>query len=173
MSKKRADRIWLGISIFSFLWLAISFLLMPLETEIPTQRLSPYSFAAGVMFWTGVIAGTVTQCILAHRTKARYKAQYYKTEQPPRRVGIFSFFQNRYAIAADVIALLSLAGFITTMIVTRGTGYSCYVCLSLFVFSFSMHCILNGKVFYSVTNRNKPVQSNKKDRVNVSRKRKG
>lgn len=169
MSRKQVDTIWLGLSIFFFLMFSVSFLLMPLGSETPTENISAYTMVAGLMFWISIIMGIVTQCVLAHRRRSWYVIHRIRKVSATQKVGLISFFKNSYAIVADVVTILSLIGLVIAMIATQGTGYICYVLVSLFVFSFSMHCILNGKVFYHIINQNKMLQAIEKERANSSK----
>lgn len=169
MSRKSVDTIWLGLSIFFFLMFAVSFLLMPLGSETPTENISAYTMVAGLVFWISIIMGIVTQCVLAHRRRSWYVIHRIRKVRATQKVGLISFFKNSYAIVADVVTILSLIGLVIAMIATQGTGYVCYVLVSLFVFSFSMHCILNGKVFYHIINQNKMLQAIEKERANSSK----
>lgn len=169
MSRKQVDTIWLGLSIFFFLMFSVSFLLMPLGSETPTENISAYTMVAGLMFWISIIMGIVTQCVLAHRRRSWYVIHRIRKVRTTQKVGLISFFKNSYAIVADVVTILSLIGLVIAMIATQGTGYVCYVLVSLFVFSFSMHCILNGKVFYHIINQNKMLQAIEKERANSSK----
>lgn len=169
MNRKQVDSIWMGISILFFLLLAISFLLMPLGGESPTDNISVYTLIAGLVFWISIIMGIVTQCVLSHRRKTWYVIHRIRKVRSTQKVGLISFFKNAYAVVADVAMIASLIGLIFAMIVTKGTGYICYVLVSLFVFSFSMHCILNGKIYYHVINQNKMLQAIEKERANSSK----
>lgn len=169
MSRKQVDLIWLGLSIFFFLMLSVSFLLMPLGSEIPNESLSPYTLVAGLMFWTSMVMGIVTQCVLANRRRGWYTIHRIRKARSTQKIGLISFFKNFYAIISDVVATISLAGLVISMVVTQGTGYVCYVFVSLFVFSFSMHCILNGKVFYYIINQDKMLHTIEKERANSSK----
>ena len=155
MSRKQVDTIWLGLSIFFFLMFAVSFLLMPLGSETPTESISVYTMVAGLMFWISIIMEIVTQCVLAHRRRSWYVIHRIRKVRATQKIGLVSFFKNSYATIADVVTILSLIGLVIAMIATQGTGYICYVLVSLLVFSFSMHCILNGKVFCHIINQNK------------------
>lgn len=169
MSRKQVDTIWLGLSIFFFLMFSVSFLLMPLGSETPTENISAYTMVAGLMFWISIIMGIVTQCVLAHRRRSWYVIHRIRKVRATQKFGVISFFKNSYATVADAVTILSLIGLVIAMIATQGTGYICYVLVSLFVFSFSMHCILNGKVFYHIINQNKMLQAIEKERANSSK----
>lgn len=168
MKRKKVDIIWLCSSIFSFLVLAVSFLLMPLESESPSDRLSIYSLVVGIVFWLSLMTGIVTQCVLAYRRRVWYGFHRIRRSRATQRIGLISFFKNPYAIVADIIGIVSLIGLIVAAIVTQGTGYICYVFVSLFVFFFSMHCVLNGKIFYYIINQRKILDATEKEREKVS-----
>lgn len=169
MSRKQVDLIWLGLSIFFFLMLSVSFLLMPLGSETSTESISPYTLVAGLMFWISIIMGIATQCVLASRRKSWYTIHRIRKARAPQKIGLISFFKNFYAIIADIVAFVSLIGLVISMVATQGTGYICYVFVSLFILSFSMHCILNGKVYYHVINQEKMLQAIEKERANSSK----
>lgn len=155
MSKQKTEYILFGVSVLSFLMLAVSFLLMPIESETTQDKISVIALIAGVMFWVSIFIGLATQVILSVRRKKWYSANRIKADKKEQKTGLISFFRNKYAIIADIASAISLIGLVVAMIVTHSTGYICYVFVSAFIFSFSMHCILNGKVFYFVTNQNK------------------
>lgn len=169
MNRKKTDVIWLALSIFFFTALAVSFLLMPLGGDRLTDSISGYALAAGVMFWISVIMGIVTQCVLSYRRKAWYGIHHIRKGRTSHKIGVISFFKNVPAIVADIVAALSLIGLVIVMVVTNGTGYICYISVSLFVLSFSMHCIFNGKIYHYVVNQNKILQAVEKERANSSK----
>lgn len=155
MSKQKTDYMLFGVSVLSFLMLAVSFLLMPIESENTQDKISATALVAGVMFWVSIVIGVATQVVLSARRKKWYSENRIKTDKKEQKIGLISFFKNIYSIIADIASAISLIGLVVAMIVTHSTGYICYVFVSAFIFSFSMHCILNGKVFYFVTNQNK------------------
>lgn len=155
MSRKKVDCIWLGLLIFSFFMLSVSFLLMPLGDTAFVNGISVYALAAGIIFWVSIIIAIVAQSVLAGRRRAWYRTHQGEKQKIKQSIGVWSFFQNAYASIVDIAAILSLIGLIVAMFVTKGTGYICYVLVALFVFSFSMHCVLNGKVAFYVMNQEK------------------
>ncbi len=155
MKTQKKDHIWLAVSIISFLLLSISFLLMPIESKSTTESISVISLISGVLFWLSIICGIVTQVALSNRSKVWLASNKIRRNNIKRRLGIVSFFQNRFAVVADITMIIGLVGLIISVLMTNGIGYACYIFLALFVFSFSMHCILNGKTFYVITNKGK------------------
>lgn len=152
MIRKQTDNILMLISILFFLMFSISFLLMPLGEETSNGKISVYTLVVGLMFWISIIMAIVIQCILSYRMKKRVMIHSTEKEILEQKIGLVSFFKNIYAIVADVIMIVSLIGLIIAMISTQGLGYVCYIFISLLVFFFSMHCILNGKVFCYIIN---------------------
>ncbi len=161
MRRKQVDLIWLVGSIVSFLLLAISFLLMSIESGNTSDSISVITIVSGAIFWVSIILGIVTQCVLTNRRKKWYAENRVSQSEIKQRIGLISFFKSKYAAVADIITAISLIGFIIAVFVTQGTGVVCYVFLAVFVFSFSLHCILNGKNFYYVLNQERLLSSNK------------
>ncbi len=165
---KRSEYILFAISILLFTGLSASFSLMPIDGKEAVNGISVYTFAAGIMFWSCLVGTAIVQCVLSHKRKAWYAENRIRRSRVKRRPGIISFFENPGAVCADIAAVLNLAGFVAALILTKGTGYICYILLSLFVLSFCMHCTLNGKIFYYITNKEKIFGEMKKERAKSS-----
>ena len=147
MSSVKKEIVILTISIISYFLLAASFLFMPLENE-------QLQIMAGVMFWLFLILGMVSQVLLVILFRqACSKNKEWRIQK--QRVGIFTIGKNKLSVVADIVLLISAVTFVVLMIFTRGTGYISYIVLTILVFSFSMHCVLNGKVYYYICERAK------------------
>ena len=147
MKNTKTEAILLGASILCFLVMSLMFLLMPLEEE---------TFVTGIVFWAGLLGGSVLQVIVNALRKAFFKRNdiSYKNAKKSR-AGILRIFSNRLAMIADITCGVALLATVVSMIVTRGYGYICYVFISLTVFSFALHCIFNGKNFDFILNKSK------------------
>lgn len=148
MKYEKTNKIVLIISIICFFLFGVSFLLMPIDSENNIGEMTFFSYLSGVMFWVSLIGGIATQIYLGRKNKREIK----KNKNISKKAGVICVFSNIYAMIADIAAVVSLIGFVISMIVTDSTGYICYVFIGLFVFSFSLHCICNGKVFKYITN---------------------
>lgn len=147
MRQNKTDRLLLGISIGGFTVLAISFMLMPVEGV---------GFLPGILFWAGLLTGVVLQIVLETRRNSLFAKYNVKRETMQKaRNGLLSFKSNSLAAVADAFLIISVVATILAFILTKGTGYLCYVCLSALVLSFCMHCILNGRIYVFVKNQNK------------------
>lgn len=63
------------------------------------------------------------------------------------RPGIFNVLTSIEASVFDVLSLASLIAFIVASIVCSEHKFALSVSAALFVFTFQMHCILNGKIY--------------------------
>lgn len=148
MKNKVNGRRLLILSMAFFLLFGISFLLMPLgggsRTGLEETGPSAMTLLSGGLFWASLLGGIVTQVMAAAQWRAWRKKN---SRTASRGIGIFSFFRNKFAMAADITVPVSLIALIIAMKLTNGAGYICFVLIGLLTFSFSMHCICNGKVF--------------------------
>ena len=151
MKRKKTDELLLILSVFCFLLLGLTFILMPIDSDATEAETSVITLVTGVLFWFSLVMGLVTQVILSVRRKKNLSVN----RKDGLKIGFISFFKNIYATIADIGMVCSLIGLVITMIVTQSTGFLCYVFAGIFVFLFCMHCILNGKVFYYISHSNK------------------
>lgn len=143
----------LHISIVGFLLMSLTFLLMPLNDTPPEEGINFFKIIVGLMFWLFLIVGVVTQIILLKKFKKHEK------KKGKRRIGLLSFLQNREAAIFDLLCFIGLIAVAYISIFTDGTMYFAYVSMTVFVFSFCMHCILNGKIYNTL--KKKPTQNPK------------
>lgn len=155
MRRRKKDIILLCVSICSFFVMALSILIMPIETDNIEPR--TLNIIIGSMFWGFLIIGVTIQIILAQRRKSWIRKNHLRRNRSflNSKVGIISFAQNLFGCIADVTLGLSLIVLIVALVLTNSAGYACYISLSIFVIAFCLHCILNGKIFYYVQNQDK------------------
>lgn len=151
MKQRTMDRVLLGISIGSFLLMSASFLWMPLDTA---------SFIPGLLFWFGLILGVSLQIVLEVRRRAFFASYEVKREeiQKPRN-GLLTFGANQAAVIADDVMILSVIAAVLAFIITKGHGFVCYVFIATTTFSFCLHCILNGRIYFHAINQLKVRQT--------------
>lgn len=165
MKQNKTDRLLLGISVGGFALLSVSFVLMPVEV---------LGAVPGLLFWAGLIVGVVLQFVLEARRNSLFAKYRVKRETMQKaRNGLLSFGSNPPAMAADISLAVSAVATILAFAITKGTGYLCYVCLSFLVFSFCMHCILNGRIYIFVKNNNKVRQALELKKANSMEKGEG
>ena len=125
-------------SIFMFLF-SISFLIMPLASGLSLNGDNFLLTMTALWFWLSAILAGIT-FLLAN------KKGMTATSSIQSRPGIFCFFKNPWAKLADSGFGVSLSGFILVTI-AASNSYLPYILVSLSVFTFLMHCVLNGKNF--------------------------
>ena len=150
MKRKKVDIIWLIISVACFLLVSISILLMPIVSTTNPETLGIMRYVPGLMFWIFLAGGIITQIVLAVRRRKWFTLSG-KDPKTGERIGLISFFACPLAGFFDVIAAVSLVCFAVSIFISG--GYLALVFMAVLVFSFSMHCILNGKIYYHILSR--------------------
>lgn len=165
MKQRQTDCILLGISLSGFLLMSISFVLMPIEAM---------NIVPGLLFWCGLAIGGALQIVLEIRRRAffaSYKVKREKMQKP--RNGLLSFGSNRAAVIVDRIMVLSLIATILAFIFTKGYGFVCYILIATTIFSFCLHCILNGRIYFHAKNQIKVRQVLEQKKANSTDKGEG
>ena len=120
--------------------LSISILMMPISSDIKEASLIPL-IITGILFWFGLV-GTIWMAIninLSRRASTEFKEMYPNI----RKFGLIHFFQNKPAIIADVALFVSLLMFILVKLFSDNNILQ-FIAIALIVFTFGMHCMLNG-----------------------------
>lgn len=147
MKRQKTDRLLLTVSLTGYLIMSVSFLLMPVE------RLGKLP---GILFWISLALGAAMQMLLAARRRSFF-AQYGVTPKKMQKKhnGLMSFFSNPHAKLVDKLLPVGLIGTVLAFVLTRGTGYICYILIAVTVYLLCLHCILNGRIYVHVQNQNK------------------
>lgn len=159
MKTYQKDRLWLCLWVLCYLLLSASILLMAMD--IPST--SVFRWVPGGSFWISLLGGSAVQIVLTCRRRRWYHSGAARKGRFSRGIGMLMFFKNRYAAVADVTAMISLCALVISLWITRGYGFASYLCMAVFVFAFSMHSILNGKIFYYVMHRDAPSRKETKE----------
>lgn len=125
---------------------SLSVFLMPWGMKMAESTML-VTYISGVMFWIGLI-GTIAMA--GYITYSRRKSIGFQDRYPQlKQLGIIHFFQNMPALICDILMFLSVIGFAVMRIWFGKTIYP-FVFLSLLIFSFGMHCMLNGSNYIYV-----------------------
>lgn len=120
--------------------LSVSVFMMPLGIKI-SGKTKLLTYLSGIIFWIGFVGVIVTA---AYITYLRKRSKDFKKAYPNlRQFGLIHFFKNMPAFICDLLLFVSLIGFVITNILW-GTTVFPFIFLSLLIFSFGMHCMLNG-----------------------------
>lgn len=137
------------INILFLTILSLSILILPYADKSDNTDL--YRILNGIMFWVGFV-GTFTVAFIINHYR-RNDQMFNKAAEKYKKLALTHFFQNRPAMAFDIFLILSVVGFIISITFKMSHSVS-FVFLSAIVFSFGMHCMLNGINFvYVMTKR--------------------
>lgn len=132
--------------VFLLIW-SFSVLLMPIASVQKELTVFPM-FISGGCFWIGLI-GTILMGVKINRfSKKIYKNKSYEI----KKLGLICFFSNKKATITDIVMFVSVVCFIVIKICIDNI-YLLFTSVSLFVFSFGMHCMLNGKNYIYLNNK--------------------
>jgi Ca2+/Na+ antiporter len=134
----------MGLTIASFLALAVDILLMPLTTRAEGMTLT---YVLGGLFWLllllGVVFSLVAPATVRKEMERRGRGEQWKAVP----IGLISFFQTGPGIVSDVLMI----GFLVLIIVSRFTGLRfwtgmivAYAALPLLIY---LHCLFNGRTY--------------------------
>lgn len=133
---KNRKKLLAGYTRFLALW-SLSLVPMPFVVK-PENTQTALLMLLGAIFWIGCI-GTVLYAVKIIRQK---EPEDTKKQALP---GIFRFFRNRPASIADTAMLISLVLFL--LVSNMGSLIVPFLMCAVFVFSFGMHCVLNGRFY--------------------------
>lgn len=120
--------------------LSVAVFLMPFGIKMADESMM-LTYISGILFWIGFV-GTIAMAIFI--TYSRCHSKGFKQTYPNhKRLGLIHFFQNMPAFICDILMFISLIGFVITRIWV-GTTIWPFIFLSILIFSFGMHCMLNG-----------------------------
>lgn len=126
--------------IIALIVLSLSVFLMPIVNGIKTGTRVPI-YMDGALFWIGFIS-TVRMAVKINSSRRR-SASFNKRYGKQKKLGPVHFFQNREAVLMDVMMFVSLIAFIAARFLRWNTTVR-FLLVSMFLFSFGMHCMLNG-----------------------------
>lgn len=139
-SQRRKKQMFAHYVIFLLVW-TISIFLMYIASMYKDATKVPTLIAGGV-FWIGLI-GTLGSARKINNT--RKNSYIFKKENSRiKQFGLIFFFKNKEATVADIAMIVSLLGFAAVRIYADSL-FLLFFFLAVFVFSFGMHCLLNGK----------------------------
>lgn len=134
---KISGRMFLAYITF-LLSLSFGIAIMPMGSAIKTESLF-FTIVSGILTWLGLI-GTIFVAIKINIYIKAFKTN--KNEKP--QLGLTHFFQNKEAFFIDIVMFVAICGFVLSKFLLNNIVAS-FVLLALFVFSFGMHCMLNGE----------------------------
>lgn len=147
--QKRRGKLYLYTAFLAAL--SVSTFLMPFGFKMEDKSMM-LTYLSGFLFWLGLI-GTIVMAV--NITNSRGRSQGFAKAHPyHNRLGLIHFFQNTPASICDVLMIVSLIGVIIAQ-KWLGTTIWPFIFLPIFIFSFGMHCMLNGSNYIYINYKNK------------------
>lgn len=150
---------------FMFLFSA-SVLFVPVASQQDLLGNPLWIRLSGVWIWaTLIIAYTLFS--ITNRLR-RNTVNNRQSKKAIDRWGIFRTFANPWAKLADCSFVVSLLGFIA-MLIFASQSYAVYILLFAVLFTFQMHCVLNGENFRYInklTNGKNPINKTVEEKEN-------
>lgn len=136
--KQRKKMLYL-YSIF-LLVLAISIAFMPVSSVVK-EHINILLYCTGASFWIGII-GTIFMAVKINYCR-KVHIQFNEQNIKLKQFGLFHFFQNKKAMIADILLLVSIIGIVINKIMIKNI-FVLFIFSSELLYSFGMHCMLNG-----------------------------
>lgn len=143
MKQKAVPKILFFVLIVFMFLFAASFLVMPVAAKRSLAGKSDLLLWNGIWFWTTGLSSLILFEIINQGRKKQLKGRKNPKNQ---KIGIIRFFSNAWAKAADGAFVASLIGLVVVMVFFP-QSYMVFLFAFISVFTFLMHCILNGENF--------------------------
>lgn len=128
----------LKISIIMLFVSTIAIILTPLTDYNAMGGKKFFSVFISFVLWIGIITGYI------------YLIFFYRGMQKSEkkgRIGVISFFSNRYSVFIDLIFILSLILIVVFAIINFRNTFVFSLLFGVIFISANLHCIFNGRVF--------------------------
>lgn len=126
--------------VLSIMVTSLSIFLMPIVNGFKNETKIPM-YIVGAIFWIALIS-TVRMAIRINSSRRKNSA-FNSKYGDLKKLALIHFFQNKKALIMDAIMFASLIAFIITSLITDNLIIQ-FLFVSMFAFSFGMHCMLNG-----------------------------
>jgi len=143
LNKKQLKPTFLFSIVCMFLF-SLSFLIMPVASDLALDGKLVLLRLSGIWFWLSLIAGYAL-FILVNKNRKRLMMKQ-KKQAIKVKPGIIKIFSNKWACIADIAAVISLFGFLITVLIIP-QKYVTYIFLFAAIFTIQMHGMLNGENF--------------------------
>ena len=160
MKPRTVKKGFLGVMGLFFLS-ALTPALIPFAVD-KNGDLTQIGYAAGALFWLGLLLGIVAYLFLARKAKPL-------TEQAGKRKlpSVICFFSNTPAIAADAVMIVSIAATIYCALHIEVNDFLAITALVFALAGVYAHFLFNGNVYFYIWNsRNRQRKRQTKERQN-------
>lgn len=131
----------------AFMVSALSTVLVPFALD-SEGNLNTAGYAAGVMFWAGLIAGAAGYILLRRKESGRIRTAVQKRKLP----SALCFFSNRPAMVTDIVMFIGVIGTIYCAVNITANQTAAVIFLLLALAGVYAHFLLNGKLYLYIWN---------------------
>ena len=131
--------------------LSLSIFLMPIVNGFKENTKIPM-LMDGISFWIALIS-TVGMAIRINNSRRR-SSTFNMNYEGLKKLGLIHFFQNKQALIMDMIMFASLITFVVARFLVWNITVQ-FLFVSMFAFSFGMHCMLNGINYIYIKHKTK------------------
>lgn len=120
--------------------LSLSIFLMPIGYGLRSDTRIPMYIVA-VLFWMALFS-TIRMAVNINSSR-RKNVAFHAKYKSLKKLALIHFFQNKKALIMDSMMFVSLISFVIMRFITDSLVIQ-FLFVSMFAFSFGMHCMLNG-----------------------------
>lgn len=143
---------FLGV-MAAFMVSAVTPLLIPLSLD-GSGNMTPMGYAAGVMFWAGLIVGIAGYVLLYRVSKEKLPKEILEQG----KIGALRFFSNQVSKITDALLIIGLAGTIYCVINTDANQILAMGFLFILLASVYLHFLLNGKLYKYIESNSQKIR---------------
>lgn len=144
MEMETARKGFLGVSA-AFMVSAVTPLLIPFALD-SEGNLNAAGYAAGLMFWAGLIAGCAGYALLWRKSEKKMPEEIRNEKKP----AAIRFFSNRVSKITDIILIISFIVTVYCMVNTNANQTVAAVVLFIMLAALYLHFLLNGKIYFYI-----------------------
>lgn len=159
MEKKKNGKVFFGFSVAGFVLSSLSILCIPLYDGMSDSNSFLNAYLVGVLFWVGLVAGVLTFICAWKSVKDEDEYQSIKKRTHP---GAVSFFKTSCSIISDAVFICIFIVIILGIFVLKFPEIISLVLIFVFLITFCLHFLLNGRVFRYLSDKKNLSDSDKK-----------
>lgn len=152
MSNRKAKIMFYLSIVFLALNSASLFAIPKVNYDIDANNRT-FSLVCSSMFWVSLIIAWVSNIVCYKRLNVKSYID--------GKVGMLTFFSSKVAMLVDILCGTLLIATIIILIVSNNSTLE-FSFISLFIFAFQLHCLLNSKLYKYLFNQKQEGRKNEK-----------
>lgn len=148
MKNARNCCIFFAVSLAGYLLACLAVTVILAQGTKWSFRISSVQILWGALFWAGILTGTLFLILCVNCRKQFFGTG--KNDKNDMLPGVLCFYGNKPAYVIDTALFLSAAVLAVLTVLKAGSTGLRTVFASLTLFSFTLHCFVNGNIFHFV-----------------------